>query len=291
VAGAFIWIYDEDNDRWLPALANDEGVLRVEMSGTYSPDVVIITDGAGHYLELPSLTTAERNALTAVNGMVIYNSTTNTVDIYVGGFWLSIATHPHAAAHQNGGADEINVGGLSGVLADDQHGLDAEVQAMSINNLSEDATPQLGGNLDLNEKSIQYTAALDTDEKYSGEIISGTYGQDLVFGDLVYLSSDAAGKWKKAKADSHTTCCQLLGIALESGGLNDTRLVLLRGFIRDDDWDFTFEGTQLYVSPTTAGVITQVIPTTSGHIVRIPAYVISADSIYLNPDNVYIERA
>lgn len=37
----------------------------------------------------------------------------------------------HAASHQNGGADEVNVGGLSGLLADDQHILDAEaVSAM-----------------------------------------------------------------------------------------------------------------------------------------------------------------
>jgi len=35
----------------------------------------------------------------------------------------------HAARHQNGGADEVNVGGLSGLLADDQHVLDAEVVA------------------------------------------------------------------------------------------------------------------------------------------------------------------
>jgi len=33
----------------------------------------------------------------------------------------------HAASHQNGGLDEVNVGGLSGLLADDQHVLDAEV--------------------------------------------------------------------------------------------------------------------------------------------------------------------
>lgn len=37
----------------------------------------------------------------------------------------------HKASHQNGGTDEINVGGLSGTLADDQHILDAEaVSAM-----------------------------------------------------------------------------------------------------------------------------------------------------------------
>jgi len=38
----------------------------------------------------------------------------------------------HHIRHQDGGADELNVGGLSGLLADDQHVLDAEVTAVAI---------------------------------------------------------------------------------------------------------------------------------------------------------------
>lgn len=37
----------------------------------------------------------------------------------------------HSASHENGGADEISVTGLSGLLADDQHVLDAEVLAVA----------------------------------------------------------------------------------------------------------------------------------------------------------------
>ncbi|GAG24219.1 unnamed protein product, partial [marine sediment metagenome] len=192
MTGVKLWIHDEDNDKWLPALGNDEGVLKVEMSGTYSPDIVIITDGAGHYLELPELTEAERDALAVNDGAMVYNSDDDTVDVYVGGVWLPLAVHPHAAAHETGGADEISVAGLLGVLAADQHVIDAEVlavaaalvhaarhesggldeisvagllgvlaadqhvidaevQAVSINALSEDATPALGGDLNLNE--------------------------------------------------------------------------------------------------------------------------------------------
>lgn len=59
---------------------------------------VIILDGDGGYLQLPSLTTAQRNALTAVNGMKIYNSTTNQVESYENGSWvaegnLALTTH------------------------------------------------------------------------------------------------------------------------------------------------------------------------------------------------------
>lgn len=37
----------------------------------------------------------------------------------------------HAVKHQNGGSDEVTVLGLSGLLADDQHVLDAEVLAVA----------------------------------------------------------------------------------------------------------------------------------------------------------------
>lgn len=38
----------------------------------------------------------------------------------------------HNTRHENGGADEISVVGLSGLLADDQHVLDAEVTAVAV---------------------------------------------------------------------------------------------------------------------------------------------------------------
>lgn len=37
----------------------------------------------------------------------------------------------HAGSHEDGGTDEVDVGGLSGLLADDQHVLDAEVLAVA----------------------------------------------------------------------------------------------------------------------------------------------------------------
>ena len=38
----------------------------------------------------------------------------------------------HNARHENGGADEVSVAGLSGLLADDQHVLDSEVTAVAV---------------------------------------------------------------------------------------------------------------------------------------------------------------
>ena len=43
-----------------------------------------------------------------------------------------IALADHHARHEDGGADEVSVTALSGLLADDQHVLDAEVVAVAV---------------------------------------------------------------------------------------------------------------------------------------------------------------
>lgn len=58
--------------------------------GSVSADKLIISDGAGHYLQVPQLTTTERDNLTAVKGMVIYNSTTDQFEIYEGTAWKTM---------------------------------------------------------------------------------------------------------------------------------------------------------------------------------------------------------
>ena len=48
-----------------------------------------ILSGAGHYLLLPVLTTAQRDALTAATGYIIYNSTTTQIENYNGSAWVA----------------------------------------------------------------------------------------------------------------------------------------------------------------------------------------------------------
>jgi len=49
-----------------------------------------ILDGDGHYLQLPKLTTAQRDALSATEGMMIYNTDTGRVAVYQDGSWVEI---------------------------------------------------------------------------------------------------------------------------------------------------------------------------------------------------------
>lgn len=92
--------------------------ISVTISGQY----IIIDEEAGG-LDVDSL-----NALT---GNVVLIGTGN-VDITESGQNILISGMLHAATHENGGVDEMNVVGLSGLLADDQHVLDSEVVAVAI---------------------------------------------------------------------------------------------------------------------------------------------------------------
>lgn len=60
-----------------------------------------IKDGEGQYLGLPWLTTAERDALDAIDGMDIYNTDTGQKESYGGGGWrVSLRSNPPSGKHK-----------------------------------------------------------------------------------------------------------------------------------------------------------------------------------------------
>lgn len=52
--------------------------------------LVYVGDGAGHYIKCPVLTTTQRDALTGVEGMIIFNSTTDQLEEYDGSTWEAV---------------------------------------------------------------------------------------------------------------------------------------------------------------------------------------------------------
>lgn len=111
----------------------------------------------------------------------------------------------------------------------------ANVQAVSINNVSEDSTPQLGGDLDLNGKTINCNGNLGSDHTFEGMVIDNITNAQA-FGKLVYITS------------AHTTAlCDKDSIVLAIGISVGTGEVLFSGTIRDDSFSGLAAGNPVYV--------------------------------------------
>jgi hypothetical protein len=156
-----------------------------------------------------------------------------------------------------------------------------------ISNVVEDTTPQLGGNLDLNDKNIEIEA-VPADDTSTGLVVSAhTLGATIAVGELVYLGS--GGKWLIADASAIATCGGMLGVCLVAGNDTDATKVLLQGYYRDDSQFAWTIGDTVYASET-AGDFTATPPTTTDALVRVVGFAVSADVLYFNPsqDNITV---
>ena len=88
-----------------------------------------------------------------------------------------IKIQAHGTRHEDGGADEVSVTGLSGLLADDQHVLDAEVTAVAIAKMTVDAQSVLGGISDNTPIAIAVAEQRIVGRITSGDITALTASQ------------------------------------------------------------------------------------------------------------------
>ena len=113
-----------------------------------------------------------------------------------------------------------------------------------------------------------------------GVIISGqTFGVAVTPMQVVYLHTD--GKWYPARANAEATSAGDIAIALDTAAANGTGRVLQLGYVANSAWALT-PGRAVYISPTTAGALTQTKPST-GNVVRAIGYATSATVIHIDP--------
>lgn len=161
-----------------------------------------------------------------------------------------------------------------------------------LQNIVEDVSPELGGQLQIHEFDLKLDSLLSADGKYSGITCDGVLGATLAFGDLVYLNTTDQ-RWELADADAEATAGDvMLALVLAAGVDGDTRLLLLQGFIRENDWNFTSYGQVLFVGLTAGDMVQDVSGYTAGDIVRVVGYASTfADQIYFNPSGTWLEIA
>lgn len=145
-----------------------------------------------------------------------------------------------------------------------------------ITELSEDTSPQLGGDLDVNSYNIDWGAILTTNSTYKGEIMSVTVDTNSV-GYGCVLAQGADFHFDEADANSISNC-YMISLALETG--TGTKKVLLRGQICNTSWNWS--NGPIYVSET-LGQLTQSLPITEDAVVALVGWAVSADTIYFDP--------
>lgn len=164
----------------------------------------------------------------------------------------------HNERHENGGADEISVAGLSGLLADQQ-------------------TPLAHGP----DKHSALDSTPDSDHSCNGPTGTHTAGTNLVFGDVCYMGLD--GKMEKAKADVvGTSFAWVMALATINEDASGA-FALPGAYVRDDTWDWPTIGQPVFLSAATAGALTQTAPSATNNIIQIIGIVVSADVIWFNP--------
>lgn len=141
-------------------------------------------------------------------------------------------------------------------------------------------------NISTNNKYLILSTHSTTDHSGNGLAIQLNAGEALAQNEVVRLGS--GGTFVKAAMTAASTANGLLGFTTAATSSGSSGVFLTNGLFADASWSWT-PGSPLYVSASTAGLITSTAPSTSGNIVRIIGAAISSSEIYFCPDNTYIQ--
>ncbi len=128
-------------------------------------------------------------------------------------------------------------------------------------------------------------AALSSDDTYSGYVITGLANLGGVTQwNAVYLN--ASSQWVQADANGSETY-PARGIAVATALTTVAVSVMTYGVFRDDAQTWSVPGGLLYMSET-AGELTQTPPSTSGSVVQVMGYALSAHVAMITPDLTFL---
>ena len=109
----------------------------------------------------------------------------------------------------------------------------------------------------------------------------------LTAGNIVYFSGSS--HWANAQANATGSSTRVLGVVTSNIDPNE---IVLQGTVTVNTDLATYQiGQPVYLSPLTAGRVTNIPPSSSGHVARYVGWVVDTnrDQIYFNPDFTYIQ--
>lgn len=134
------------------------------------------------------------------------------------------------------------------------------------------------GHVNLTGDVTWVAPTVDHDAK--GIIITGQAAVALVPGDVCYFNTSL--QYAKAMANSSTTLPAVV-ICIDTIAANGTGRFLVAGMYKDASLGYT-RGQPVYVSPTVAGLLSTIKPSTAGQFVEILGWAISSDTVMFNPN-------
>ena len=129
----------------------------------------------------------------------------------------------HASTHQDTGSDEIVITGLSGLLADDQHVLDAEVTNVAVAKTTLDAQSFLAAVSDDTPVALAVAASRILGRKAAGNIAAMTVAELLTLIDVAAGADVTGSNAPQAHKTSH-----------QNGGGDEISIAGLSGLAADD---------------------------------------------------------
>jgi hypothetical protein len=187
---------------------------------------------------------------------LVHNGTTNYTHIHT----------PLATKHND-------LAGLQGGVANEYYHLtSAEYTGTGAGNFVRTTNPTI------TNPAIVLDPTPAVDLTVSGEYFPDTVGENVVFGDILYVKND--GKWWKTDASTAATM-PVAAMAMASILANNSGNLLLKGFARNDAWAWTVGG--ILYADIVAGTITQTAPSAAGEQVQILGVAKSTTEILFNP--------
>jgi len=151
-----------------------------------------------------------------------------------------------------------------------------------------------GGDLALTDASVQIDSS-PADETVSGITATFTAGETLVRGEVVYFKQADSKMWKAVATAAATSNC--VAMAAEDITGDAAGKFLLQGFCTDNgtfpDYSASSGVGKVVYTPeaetSSQNVPEKTAPDTDGDFVQIIGYVVSANTLYFNPNSTIVE--
>jgi hypothetical protein len=126
--------------------------------------------------------------------------------------------------------------------------------------------------------SVDAGALAEDDDTYQGDVITGYLaGAALAQWETVYMGGSST--WLLADGNGSGTY-PARGLAVAATDSGDAAIILTKGVVRNDAWNWT-PGGNLYLS-NTAGALTQSATVTSGERLQMVGFALTADKALFN---------